>query len=230
MREYIKAWSPALGREMEMLRFGRDGLPLLAFPTSMGRFYEWEDFGLVGALADKIQAGLIQLWCVDSVDRESWLADHFPPEHRVAVHLAYERYIADELIPAMGVRPVTTGTSFGAYHAVLLALRRPTSVAGFVALSGAYDGSRWLDGRSDGEAYFVNPLAFVSGLHDEAVLGPIRGMEKKVIATGRDDPNVTDSVRVAELMNEKGVGAQLDLWDGWQHDWPYWKEMMRTYV
>ena len=45
MREYRKDWSDALGREMELLRFGEGGLPLLVFPTSQGRFYQWEDFG-----------------------------------------------------------------------------------------------------------------------------------------------------------------------------------------
>ena len=37
-------------------------------------------------------------------------------------------------------------------------------------------------------------------------------------------------VTLAEDLREKGVQARLDLWPGWQHDWPYWKEMIRTYV
>ncbi|MBA3728870.1 MAG: esterase, partial [Actinobacteria bacterium] len=72
MREYIREWSPALGRDMEVLRFGTAGRPLLAFPTSMGRFYQWEDFGLVSALEDRIEGGSVQVWCVDAVDGESW--------------------------------------------------------------------------------------------------------------------------------------------------------------
>ena len=39
-----------------------------------------------------------------------------------------------------------------------------------------------------------------------------------------------DSVRVGMLLREKGVDVSLDLWSGWSHDWPYWKEMMRRYV
>src|SRR5437660_3175802 len=92
-RDYIKEHSHALGRDMEVLRFGRAGLPLLVFPTSMGRFYQWEDFGLVGALSDKVEAGYIQLWCVDSVDGESWYANGKPPAERVARHVQYERYL-----------------------------------------------------------------------------------------------------------------------------------------
>src|SRR5260370_38451406 len=56
-RDYIKEYSPSLGREMEILHFGHAGRPLLVFPTSMGRFYQWEDFGLVGGLSDYIESG-----------------------------------------------------------------------------------------------------------------------------------------------------------------------------
>ncbi len=230
LRQYLKEWSPALGRDMEALRFGFAGLPLLVFPTSLGRFYQWEDFGITDALGDKIDAGQIQLWCVDSVDGESWYATGRPPRDRVQRHLAYERYIVDELIPRLAARPVAVGSSFGALHAVLLALRHPTRLAGFIGLSGAYDTQRWLDGYFDDDVYFTNPLAFLPGLSDRSYLEPLRGMEKKVVASGRGDPNVEQSVRIASCLNEKGVGVRLDLWPGWSHDWPFWKEMMRTYV
>ena len=36
---------------MEMLWFGHAGKPMIWFPTSAGRFYQNEDFGLVGAVA-----------------------------------------------------------------------------------------------------------------------------------------------------------------------------------
>ncbi|HLQ62725.1 MAG TPA: hypothetical protein VK131_12770 [Candidatus Acidoferrales bacterium] len=230
-REYHKDWSPTLSREMELLRFGSAGLSILVFPTSMGRFFQWEDFGLIGALEDKVEQGWIRLWCVDSIDGESWYAKSRPPEDRLRRHLQYERYLLDEVLPRMPGRPVTAGTSFGALHAVLLALRHPLRVNGFISLSGAFDTARWLDGEPAGDdAYFLNPLSFVPGLRDEAYLTPLRAMEKRVIATGAEDPNVEESVRLGTLLREKGVGVQLDLWPGWSHDWPFWKEMMRKYV
>jgi hypothetical protein len=67
-REYHKWRSSRLGREMELLVFGHAGLPVLVFPTSGGRFYEFEDRGMIAALAGKIDAGQLQLFCVDSVD------------------------------------------------------------------------------------------------------------------------------------------------------------------
>jgi esterase/lipase superfamily enzyme len=231
-RDYIKEYSPSLGRDMEILHFGHAGRPLLVFPTSMGRFYQWEDFGLVGGLSDFIESGRTQLVCVDSVDGESWYARDRPPAERVRRHLQYERYIVDELLPRMpgtGL-PIACGASFGALHAVLLAARHPSRVGGFIGLSGAYDTSRWLDGYHDDDVYFTNLVEFLPGLTDEAYLGPLRAEHPKVIATGEQDPNVDDSVKVARLFADKGVQVGLDIWPGWAHDWPYWKDMMRRYL
>jgi esterase/lipase superfamily enzyme len=229
-REYHKEYSRALGRDMELLHFGSEGRPILAYPTSMGRFYQWEDFGLIGALADWIDGGRIQVICVDSVDGESWYARGVPGAQRVARHLQYESYVLDEVLPRIPGSPVAAGASFGALHAVLLALRHPTRVGGFIAMSGAFDTARWLDGYHDESTYLTNPLAFLPGLTDDAYLGPLRQMQPKVVATGEGDPNVGDSIKLGGALKEKGIDVRLDIWPGWAHDWPYWKDMMRTYV
>jgi len=85
-REYRKWWSPALGRDMELLVFGDRGAPVLVFPTSMGRFYQWEDFGIVSHMGPRIDAGWIQLWCVDSVDGESFYNKKAAPQDRARRH------------------------------------------------------------------------------------------------------------------------------------------------
>lgn len=55
-REYRKWHSGRLGRDMELLAFGHSGTPVLAFPTSMGRFFEYEDLGMIGAIQSKIKS------------------------------------------------------------------------------------------------------------------------------------------------------------------------------
>jgi esterase/lipase superfamily enzyme len=229
-RDYVKEYSPSLGRDMELLHFGHSGRTLLVFPTSMGRFYQWEDFGLVGAISDFIESGAVQLVCVDSVDGESWYARDKPPAERVRRHLQYESYLLNEILPRLAGPPVAAGTSFGALHAVLLAARHPSKVDGFIALSGAYDTSRWLDGYHDDDTYFTNLFEFLPGLTDEAYLAPLRREHPKVIATGEQDPNVEDSRKLAGLLWAKGVEVGLEIWPGWAHDWPYWKDMMRRYL
>src|SRR5258706_7020738 len=159
-REYHKDFSQALGRDMELLHFGSSGRALLAFPTSMGRFYQWEDFGLIAAIAEWIDRGDLQVICVDSIDGESWYARGLPPAQRVARHLQYETYILDEVMTRIPDPPVMAGASFGALHAGLLALRHPARVRGFVAMSGALHTPRWLGGYHDDSTYFTNPLAF----------------------------------------------------------------------
>lgn len=55
---------------MEVLRFGTSGRPLVAFPTSQGRFYQWEDFGLIDSLAGKIDAGEVNV-CASTASTRS---------------------------------------------------------------------------------------------------------------------------------------------------------------
>lgn len=229
-REYRTWQSPALRRPMELLVFGDRGRPVIVFPTSMGRFYQWEDFGLVAQLEGRIDAGQLQLWCIDSVDSESFYDRGKTPSERAARHLAYERYILDELLPAMSeVNPSSSrcllGASFGAFHAALLALRHPDVARKVVCLSGAYDASRWLDGERAGDCYFVDPLAFLPGLTDERYLAPLREAEI-IVATGEDDAHAHESRALVGLLQQKGVPAALHVWRGWAHDWPYWKEMV----
>jgi esterase/lipase superfamily enzyme len=65
-REYHKWYSSRLGRDMEMLVIGYAGLPVLVFPTSGGRFYEFEDRGMIGAVGGRVERGDLQFFCVDS--------------------------------------------------------------------------------------------------------------------------------------------------------------------
>jgi esterase/lipase superfamily enzyme len=228
-REYVRRWSRPLGREMELLRFGYAGQPVIAFPTSMGRYFQWEDFGLMGTLASRLAAGAVQVWCVDSVDEESWCSRDRSPEARVERHLEYERYVVEEVLPDLPAPPVLAGAAFGAFHAVLFCLRHPGSFQGWIALSGEFDSSRLLDGHSSEEAYLTNPLVFLPGMAEER-LAPLRAMRPAVVATGSEDDHVRDSVTLAELLQARGVDVRLDLWPGWQHDWPYWRRMLEAYL
>ncbi len=71
-RDYIKWYSPSLAPRYGAAGLRRSRLSRVVFPTSGGRFWEYEDRGMVGALAPKIERGELQVICVDSVDQESW--------------------------------------------------------------------------------------------------------------------------------------------------------------
>src|ERR1700730_10136293 len=122
-REYHKGYSSELNRDMELLLFGHAGTPLLVFPTSMGRFFEYEDRGMIGVLASKIENGEGQVFCPDAVDTESWHNRGVHPRIRLLRHLQYERYILLEMLAFLPRKTQTprlavTGCSFGGYHAV----------------------------------------------------------------------------------------------------------------
>ena len=219
---------------MELLVFGHAGARVIVFPTSMGRFFQWEDFGMVGELADQIDAGDLQLYCVDSVDSESWYAKQLPPAERALRHNQYDSYILREVLPFSQERNanpflITIGTSFGAYHAVNFALRHPELVDRTIGLSGLYNIKRFTEGFSDEDVYFNNPPEFIRNEHDDVRLAALRKVDI-ILAIGRDDPSCSDNERFSAVLWEKNIWHAFRIWDGWAHDWPWWKQMIRHYI
>lgn len=233
-REYHRWSSPALGRDMELLVFGHAGARVIGFPTSMGRFYQWEDFGLVGALSEHLEHGWIQLYCVDSVDAESWYAHNLAPGNRAQRHNQYDRYVLDEVLPFTAARNgtpfvMTAGPSFGAYHAVNFALRHPQVINRAIGMSGLYDISRFADGSDDLDVYFNNPCAYIPNEHDPDRLAALRRLDL-ILAIGHDDPSCWSDDALSTSLWQKGIGNALRIWDGWAHDWPFWKQMIQIYI
>ena len=54
---------------------------------------------MVEALRGKLDGGGLQLFCVSSVDGESWYARGMPARQRVERHLQYESYILGDVVP-----------------------------------------------------------------------------------------------------------------------------------
>src|SRR5215203_3019842 len=98
-REYHRLFARDLGRDMQMLTFGHAGRPYVVFPTSMGAFFEFEDRGMVESLAPKLEEGSLQLYCVSTVDDETFYASTVHPRARVERYLQYERYLIGEVVP-----------------------------------------------------------------------------------------------------------------------------------
>ncbi|UKI49530.1 MAG: hypothetical protein L6U99_12875 [Clostridium sp.] len=40
----------------------------LFFPSQNGRFYEYEDRGMINSIKDLIESGKVQIFCVDAID------------------------------------------------------------------------------------------------------------------------------------------------------------------
>jgi len=233
-REYHSWDSPILGRKMELLWFGHAGRPMIWFPTSKGRFYQNEDFGLIGAVGDHLDAGRLQIACVDSVDAESFYAEDRHPGERIARHDQYDRYVAQEVVPFVqhrsgGAKIGTLGASFGAYHAVNFGLRHPDICDQAVGFSGKYDIHSFLDGYWDDTCYFHCPTAYVPNMDGEWA-GKLSLMDVAIV-TGETDNILEGSRQMIGILQSKGIRHRGDIWRApYGHDWPWWKEQIRYYV
>jgi esterase/lipase superfamily enzyme len=240
-RQYHKWFSHHLGRDMELLVFGHAGARVLVFPTREGRFFDYENFGLVDALRHSIDGGYIRLVCVDGVDSESLYCRSVPPPARVERHRRYERYILDEAIPFMRSENgepslIAHGCSIGAYHATSLALRYPGLFCKLVAISGRYDLTRacgpfedLFSGHYDQDVYFITPNHFLPNLCEPSILEPIRRMEI-TLAVGEHDPFHESNRALSQALDEKGVPHRLAIWPGEAHRARYWREMVPHYL
>jgi len=233
-REYQSWWSPALGRQMEMLVFGHAGTPLLVFPTSMGRFFDYENRNMIGIIADRFASGQLQAFCVDSVDTESWYNKRVPPRARIERHIAYERYLLHEVLPFIrqsnpAPRITVTGCSFGGYHSADFAFRHPEMVDALISFGGAFDIEQFLSGYYDQDAYFHCPPHFLPNITDDALLNEIRRL-RIVLAAGETDICLPENLRLSQILHQKNIPHQLDIWgNGAGHDWPWWQQMAEKF-
>ena len=235
MRREYRAWrSSILGRDLQLLEVGHAGQPIIVFPTSMGAFFEYEDRGMVSTLAPKIDGGQLRLFCIETIDNETFYSRRHPRE-RLARYLDFERSLLHEFLPfaqhvtghdSFGV----TGCSFGAYHAFTMALRHPDAFTSCVTMGGAFDVTRFLDGYYDSDAYLLCPPHFLPNLNDEWFLERYR-RNKWVLVTGEHDICRAATEQAAAMLGAKGVPHSLHVWGhGSHHDWPEWVKMAAAYL
>lgn len=240
-RQYHRWYSSHLYREMELLVFGETGARVLVFPTRTGRFYDYENWGIVEAVRDKIDNGWLQLICVDSIDHESLYNRSLPPAQRMARHLQYETYILREVLPftfQANRNPflIAHGCSMGAFHATNFGFRHPDIVNKVVALSGRYDLTvrtgdfdDLFDGYHDELIYFNNPLQFVPNLCDETLLTLLRRMEIHLVV-GESDPFLSSNCQFSTALHRLGVVHRLHVWQGRAHKPKAWQQMAAHYL
>lgn len=240
-REYHKWFSPNLNRDMELLVFGHAGARVLVFPTRRGRFYEYENMGVVKVLAKPLEEGWLQLFCVDSVDRESVYNPYVSPCDRIRRHSQYEQYVLHEVLPLSRLKnpqPFMTahGCSLGAYHAVNIALRHPQCFDKVIAFSGRYNLSEpvaefqgLFDDYYDDEIYFHSPNHFLPNLDDETVLKHLRRLTI-VMTVGDEDPFRQSNLALSEALRHKDIDHDLFIWNGRAHQPDDWQQMAKLYM
>ncbi|MBR6071363.1 MAG: esterase family protein [Acholeplasmatales bacterium] len=240
--EYYKEYSNILRRDMEFKVYGHAGKPCIAFPDQNGRFYSYEDHGIIDSMSWYIEEGKIQVFCVDDIDRESWSATWMNPRDRMLHQEAYYNYIVDEFVKRVyeinGLEDnsgiMTFGVSMGAYHAVNFLLRRPDIFDTVLALSGIYHSGFFIKDYADDLTFLNSPI---DSLKCMAYDHPYVELYKKcriAVCVGQgdwEDDSLNDTRELDFGFKRLGVPALFDYW-GYDkpHDWPSWLEQVPHFL
>jgi esterase/lipase superfamily enzyme len=237
--EHHRWFSPALGHDMELKSYGHAGRPLLAFPPQNGRYYDFENFGMVEAVKEFVETGRAVVFAVDGIDWQSWTNQAVPPADRARRHLDYDRYVVEEVVPLVqrvtGRESMwTTGCSMGAFHAANFFFRHPgVPFDGVIAMSGLYQPRDFVGDYCDDNVYFNSPLYYLPNLNDPWYLERYR-RSAIAIVVGQgawEGPMIEDTRALERILREKGIPAIVDFWGhDVNHDWPWWRKMLPYYL
>ena len=242
--QYYKAYSPALGRDMECKRYGHAGRPVLYIPCQNGRFFDFEDFHMADALAPWIESGQMMLFSIDTMDAESWSDKWSDPYWRIRRYEQWIAYITDEVVPFMramvnqrngwtgepGV--MVFGCSLGATHALNLFLRRPDLFDRVLALSGIYSAVYGFDNYMDDVVYRNSPVHYLAAMPKDHPFIQLYNRKKGVVCVGQGPWEIPETTRqMAHIFHEKDIHLWVDFW-GWDvsHDWEWWYKQVAYFV
>lgn len=229
-------YSHRVDKNMEYIRFGADGTPVVVFPTSGGDHYEFSQRGMIDPIATKIDAGFVQVFCIDTNNWESWYNDHIHPSDRVRRAKQFEEFFLHELIPHLrhttGTdRLILLGASFGGYHAITYALKHPELVNKAISLSGSFNIKSFLDGYYDNDCYFNNPVDFLPNISDPWFFEQMNTKTELVLVSSEQDNCLDRNVELANILTAKNIRHQFIVWKGnYPHDWPTWQQMLPHYI
>ena len=239
MHKQTWTWnSDRLPEPARVARWGHFGTPVLLFATAGGDYEEVERFGLVGAVAELVDAGRVKIYSIDSIAGSCWTGGQQSPEYCSRVQNLFDAYVYHEVAALIrndcrspDVEIVTAGASIGAFNAAATVCRHPDAFRLAIAMSGTFDLSKYLDGRMNLDFYYSSPVHYLPTLEDGPQLARLR-QRLILLPTGEGKwEDVGESWRLAHLLGAKGVPNRVDLWGReWDHDWPTWRAMLPKYL
>lgn len=240
-RDEISWYAPAFATDASLIAYGSYGRPLLVFPSEQGSRYDYEDRMMIASLQHLIDAGRLKVYCIDSFDAGSWSRKDIPLEERARLHGLYEDYVVNQVVGFIHddcggfIDIMTTGASFGAYHAANFALKRPDLFPLAICQSGVYDvaGVGW--GERGDATYFNNPMHYVANAEGDH-LAWLRERVSLLLVCGQgqweDTTGALESTKAfAAVLAAKGIRHELDLWGhDVPHDWPSWRDQIAHHM
>jgi len=226
---------------IEVVVHGHWGRPVIVFASEAGSPHDFARNGLLESIRPLVDGGELKIFCVSSYDDRSWSASWLSTEDRAHAHRRYEDWIVWRVTPFVtehcgGRNDIATfGTSMGAFHAVLFALRHPHLFPRALAFSGNYDPWSWRGWGDPGpEAFATNPIQFLGSVA-EGHLNYLRSQLYLTLVVGsgpwEDTTGANSSTRhLAHLLGLAGLPHEMHVWGSeWPHDWPSWRAQAQVY-
>lgn len=240
---YFKHYSRNLDRDMEFKVYGHAGRPVLFIPCEGGRFYDYEDFGMIDHWAQWIEEGRCCIYTMDSIDHETYLSKD-DPGHRSWRHEEWYNYIVEELVPYIRLLSqegngydqgiMTFGCSMGAMHSANLFFRRPDLFNGVFALSGVYDSKMYFGDYMDDVLYRNTPTEYLRNLPEDHYYKRMYNNRRMLFVSGQGpwEEASHNSLRYLEyILRDRGIHAQTEYWGSdVSHDWYWWHKMVELYA
>lgn len=230
-------YSNRLERDVNVVRWGDYGRPVLVFPTAGGDAEEIERFRLVDACSELLDAGRIKLYSVDSVNGRAMLAGEGDAAHQAWVQRQFFEFIARELVPAVradcgaaDLELIAGGASIGAFNALTCVCLHPDMFRAAVCMSGTFQLRRFLNGPVGDDFVMSSALEALAHLGDEH-LDEVR-TRFVVFASGEGaNEDIAESWHAAHVIGAAGIPNRVDSWGRhWAHDWPLWRAMLPGYL
>ena len=237
--EYIREYSPILDREVEFKRYGYSGKPVLVFPSQDGDCNQYESFGMIDVLSDFIEQGRIQVFCVGSVDLESWSDLNGNPRYRIEMQEKWFEHICYEMVPRIQYISwrsdiIVTGCSMGGAHAGILFFRRPDLFDTLISLSGEFDARMFFGNYMDDLVYNNSVVDFLRDMPWDHPYLDLYRQKNIIICIGQgawEGELLPSNRELDRILCEKQVPAWFDYW-GYDvaHDWPWWRIQIRYFM
>lgn len=227
-------YSERLRREVNLVRWGTLGRPVLLFPTAGGDAEEVERMHLIAAIQPLIDAERVKVYSCDSVAGAALLAREGDARHQMWLQNMFHQYVRHEVVPAIrtdcrtpDIEVWSAGASIGAFHAIAVVCRFPDVFAKACAMSGTYDLRRFFDAREFSDDFWVSsPVHFVptlGGIH----LDKLRTRFVKMLSGEGKAEDIGESWRMAKVLGAQGIPNHVDSWGPtWPHDWQTWRAML----
>ena len=239
-RRVYREYSHCLNRDMEFIVYGTGGKPVLAVPSQDGRYFDFENFGMVEVCRDYIESGRIQLFSFDTIDKETWSNEWGDPHWRMQMQEAWFHYVVDELYPRLmeingsGQKMMVTGCSMGAYHAANFFFRRPDLFDTVVSMSGIYNPQLLIPDYFDELTYYNSPVHSLRGMPDDHPYMEMYRHSKIIICVGQgawEDLMLVGTRELDTVLTQRGIPAWIDYWGfDVNHDWPWWRKQWRYFL